>query len=511
MTELLTASQMRAIENAAIASGEVTGRDLMERAGRGVVDAILATWPERAGEPGKAVVFCGPGNNGGDGYVIARLLEARGWAVRVFGWGTPGTPDAAEARRDWGGEVQAPDELDWATLADRPLVVDAIFGTGLVRAVLPGVWGALELAQGSGCKVVAVDVLSGICSDSGRMRSVGGGIERPVDLTVTFDRPRLGHVLDAGGRLSGRLVVADLGLEMWRENLLRMRGDEVVSVAQASGDLDKGGGHKYAHGHAMVLAGGVGRGGAARLAARGALRVGAGLVTLGCAPGALTENAGRLDAILLKEVNDRSAMPDVLTDRRINALCIGPGLGIGGREAGLVEAVLAAGRSTVLDADALTLIGADEELCGLLHWRCVLTPHGGEFARLVPDIAANLAAEPADGRPAYSRVDAVRAAAARLGCVVLLKGPDTVIAAPDGRVSVNAAVREAAAPWLATAGSGDVLAGFITGLLARGFTPFLAAETGAWLHAECARAFGPGLIAEDLAEELPKVFRSLGL
>jgi hydroxyethylthiazole kinase-like uncharacterized protein yjeF len=272
--------------------------------------------------------------------------------------------------------------------------------------------------------------------------------------------------------------------------------------------------HKFTHGHALILSGGITSGGAARLAARGALRIGAGVVTLGCPPSAVVTNAAQLNAIMLKPVRDAAALEAVLQDVRINALCLGPGLGTGAQEAALVAAALGNSRSkrrpTVMDADALTLLAKDSALFAMLHSDCVLTPHAGEFARLFPDIAAKLA-KPATKGPAYSKVDATREAAERAGCTVLFKGPDTVIAGPDGRCSINAAVYDRLAPWLATAGSGDVLAGFITGLLARGFAPMQAAESGAWLHVECARSFGPGLIAEDLPEELPRVFRALGL
>lgn len=269
-------------------------------------------------------------------------------------------------------------------------------------------------------------------------------------------------------------------------------------------------GHKYSYGHALILSGGSGKGGAARLSARGALRIGAGLVTVGCPPEAVVENAARLDAVMLSQIADGDALGRMLEDQRINALCLGPGLGLD-RACELVPVALSAGRRTVLDADVLTAFAdRPENLFRLLHKACVLTPHAGEFARLFPDIAERLA-EPATTGPAYSKVDATREAAARAGCTVLFKGPDTVIASPDGSCAINSAHYDRAAPWLATAGSGDVLAGFITGLLARGFDPQQAAETAAWLHVECALSFGPGLIAEDLPEELPKVFRSLGL
>jgi hydroxyethylthiazole kinase-like uncharacterized protein yjeF len=229
---------------------------------------------------------------------------------------------------------------------------------------------------------------------------------------------------------------------------------------------------------------------------------------MGCPPDALAENAAQLTAIMLRAIVDGAALNDVLKDDRINVLCLGPGLGVD--RADVVRVALTSRRGTVLDADALTILSKDPDMMMLLHADCVLTPHGGEFARLFPDIAEKLNA-PAINGTTFSKVDATRMAAARSGCVVLFKGADTVIAAPDGRCSINSAQYERAAPWLATAGSGDVLAGFIAGLLARGFAPMQAAETAAWLHVECALSFGPGLIAEDLPDELPKVFRGLGL
>lgn len=277
--------------------------------------------------------------------------------------------------------------------------------------------------------------------------------------------------------------------------------------------LGKGGAaHKFDHGHAFILSGGIASGGASRLAARGAQRIGAGLVTVGCPPSAVMVNAVQLNAIMLKPIRDAAALNDVLQDDRINALCLGPGMGVDRGE--LVEAVLnrvqGVCRPVVLDADALTILSRDPGVFAMLHDRCILTPHAGEFARLFPDIAAKLT-ESGEGGHAYSKSDATREAAKRAGCVVLFKGANTVIAAADGRCAATAADQNHTAAWLATAGSGDVLAGFITGLLARGFAPFQAATAGAWLHIECARSFGPGLIAEDLAEELPKVFRAIGV
>lgn len=276
--------------------------------------------------------------------------------------------------------------------------------------------------------------------------------------------------------------------------------------------LEKSGaGHKYNEGHALVLSGGHGKTGAARLAARGALRIGAGLVTVGSPRSAMFENAANLTAIMLQQIDGAHGVSELLEDRRFNAVCLGPGLGRGADTQAVVMAVLKEKRATVLDADALTRFELKPEaLFDLLHENCVLTPHGGEFAKLFPDLAEKLNA-PATTGPAYSKVDATREAAKRAGCVVLFKGPDTVIAGPDGRCSVNSAHYERSAPWLATAGSGDVLAGFITGLMARGFGPMQAAETAAYIHVECALEFGPGLIAEDLPEQIPAVFRKLGL
>jgi hydroxyethylthiazole kinase-like uncharacterized protein yjeF len=391
----------------------------------------------------------------------------------------------------------------------QPFVVDAVFGTGLARPIPDEVRNVLMATMN--CRRVTVDVPSMLSSDTGEMLSpmFSGSA---AHLTVTFHRMKLGHVLKDGPDNCGRVRVVDIGLD--QSNLYPQGSPDVV---QGAFDIDadslgKDRGHKYSHGHVLVMSGGVGMGGAGRLTARAALRVGAGAVTLGCPPAALMENAAQLNAIMLSKVKDADDLAKVLEEARFNALCLGPGMGTGPRQAALVDAVLGGEepRPTVLDADALTVLAGDAALFAKLHDKCVLTPHAGEFKRLFPDIAEKLTAH-ATKAPAYSKVEATRDAAKRAGCVVLFKGPDTVIAAPDGRCSINASVYERAAPWLATAGSGDVLAGFIAGLLARGFAPMQAAETGAWLHTECALSFGPGLIAEDLPEELPKVFRALSI
>ncbi len=540
MTELLTAAQMRAIEQAAIQSGTVTGLDLMERAGAGVVSAISAKWPDLS--PGRAVVLCGPGNNGGDGFVIARLLRGQGWTVDVYLYGDAARlpPDAAENCRRWReiGEIAGVD-----VLLDRPsggeecspffgtepvVFVDALFGTGLTRPVEDAL--AMFLADTrdhSAGHTVAVDFPSGHCADSGRVLGEDSPLSkaRNHDLTVTFHRPKTGHVTLEGAAASGDLRLVDIGLDAAQSDF---NGASVGKAGAARwlgrpGRCDPGlpevrrslakpvHGHKYDHGSALVLSGPPGQGGAARLAARGALRVGAGLVTLGCPIRGVAEHAAHLDAIMVKGLDGTSGLADLLEDSRYNALCLGPGLGLGPATGELVRVALAARRGTVLDADALSRFQrVPDSLFAMLHREVVLTPHAGEFARLFPDIAARLSGAAETG-PAYSKLDATRDAAARAGCVVLFKGADTVVAGPDGGITCIPALYERAAPWLATAGAGDVLAGIVTGLLARGKTAQQAAQTGAFLHIEAARAFGPGLIAEDLPETLPRVFRDMGL
>lgn len=553
MTELLTAAQMRAIERAAIESGKVSGLELMERAGQGVVEAIFETWPGLdvdAGQGGaapdpadlprnisgkvKALVLCGPGNNGGDGFVVARLLLAKGWEVEVFLYGDREKlpPDAKQNCKRWlelGVVLPLEKDLETSTM-EADLVVDALFGTGLSRPLQDLGLVLLDICEqraigsytpgaqrwGASARIVAVDLPSGVCSDSGRVLCEAGfiGLEQSTaatraveaDLTVTFHGMKLGHVLGAGPRYCGKTVVKSLAIDDCHPTcglvtlVESWRGQSLGKTSQN---------HKYSHGHALVLSGGHGKTGAARLAARGALRIGAGLVTLGSPRSAMHENAAQLTAIMLHQIDGAHGVSELLEDERFNAICLGPGLGRGMDTQAVVIAALKARRATVLDADALTRFERDPQvLFDLLHEDCVLTPHGGEFAKLFPDLAAKLTM-PAQTGPAYSKVDATREAALRAGCVVLFKGADTVIAAPDGRRSVNSAQYERAAPWLATAGAGDVLAGFITGLLARGFSPMQAAELGAWLHVECARAFGPGLISEDLPELLPAVLRRL--
>ena len=504
-----------------MASGEVTGLELMERAGAGVVDAAMRRWPGFSAAPHRAVVLCGPGNNGGDGFVIARLLAGQGWDVVCYLLGDVAKlpPDAKVNAERWValGAVHSLDGQDPAIFEGADLVVDAVFGIGISRPLSEPL--ATVLSKWGPAKWVAVDVPSGLCADSGKLVGRKVPLAGLADLTVTFEAPKWGHYIGDGPAVCGALEVVPLDI------LIRGSGrsaiPEVVDVLSTDletvvglqdrppqlqmADERRASGHKYDRGHALILSGGPGRTGAARLAARGALRVGAGLVTLGVPPAAQMEVACQVTAIMLARMPDAQALTAVLEDKRINALCLGPGLGVSDATRALVLAALEANRRAVLDADALTVFQDDPEtLFAKLHPSCVLTPHAGEFARLFPDLAQAWRNADTIGE-AGSKIRAVQAAAERAGCCVLLKGADTVVADPDRQTRVIAAVYDRAAPMLATAGSGDVLAGFITGLLAQGYAPLNAAARAAWLHQECGRLFGPGLIAEDIPEVLPQV------
>ncbi|MGB7319647.1 MAG: NAD(P)H-hydrate dehydratase [Planktotalea sp.] len=522
MSELLTAAQIRTLEQRAIRAGEATGLDLMERAGRGVVEAIFEEWPSLRDRPARALVLCGPGNNGGDGFVIARLLAELGWTLDVYLLGDPATltPDARENHRRWSklGTTSplSDDAIDgyFEEHPDTKFSVDAIFGTGLTRPFdsLKRVQMELNNWQaasrlGTAPHVISVDLPSGVCADSGRYLGTSG--ENPFDyaimanLTVTFHRPKLGHYLSDGPPACGKLVRKDIGLGC--------AGVDAVHSIEAGPFMahvlrKPVMGHKFSHGSALVLSGGLGKTGAARLAARAALRIGAGLVTLGVPAAAAPEVAAQITALMMTRIGDHEELRHALSDKRINAVCLGPGLGLERAKALVMEALSAAHKpAVVLDADALSCFEDDPEaLFNALHKGCVLTPHMGEFTRLFPDLAAHLNGDALNG-PAFSKVDAVRGAAMRAGCSVLLKGADTVIGDQSGKCGVHSAFGARAAPWLATAGAGDVLAGLITGLLSRGAAPFVAASLGAHLHVDCALAFGAGLIAEDLPEVLPQV------
>lgn len=475
--EILTTAEMAAADAFAVAHG-VPSLSLMENAGRAVADAIAARF-----KPCPVTVLCGPGNNGGDGFVVARLLDESGFTVRVAtDGGHKGDADLMAAK--WSGETVA---LTPDALRGTRLVVDGLFGAGLSRP-LDGA--AAQMVEAlNGLPVVAIDLPSGVSGDTGQPLSA---VYIRAVLTVTFHAKKPAHLLLLGRALCGEIVVADIGIPAQASATSLYEN----TSAQWHYPWPKDEGHKYARGHCVVVSGGPAATGAARLAARGALRIGAGLVTVASPPNAVMVNAAHLTVIMLKRFDGAAELAALLEDKRLNAVVIGPALGIGGETRELVMATLKSGAAMVLDADALTSFKDDPDaLFARLHDRCVLTPHDGEFDRLFPGLREGAA----------SKVEAVRAAAARVGCTLLLKGGDTVIAAPSGKAAINAN----APAFLATAGAGDVLAGFIAGLLAQGLTGFDAACAGAWLHGAAATQFGPGLIAEDLPEALPAVLARL--
>jgi len=514
--EILSVSEMYDADGGAVEEG-IPSLQLMEAAGTAVADAVQARWEKRP-----VCVLAGPGNNGGDGYVAARRLKEAGWAVTVYQLGDKAalTGDAAVNAKRWRNKVQPLDgALDVIARCDGDenlLVIDALFGAGLARRLDGSTKILAELltvsqAQGTAPVVVAVDVPSGLHGDTGRtLNDRRGGICFHADLTVTFCRPKPVHALMPGRTLCGEVVVADIGIsdhvvsglgpmtflntpDVWGETFPRL--DEDV--------------HKYARGHVLVL-GGAAMTGAARLVAGAARRAGAGLVSIATPESAFPIYAASVSpGTLTPSFKGLKGFKALLNDARKTTCVLGPGAGLTKGTRNMVLAALKAGKRCVLDADALSVFEHDPKALfktvkARLKGRgrpgsVVFTPHGGEFPRLFPDLAKRLAR--AKGAK-DSKLSVTREAAKRAGCVVAYKGPDTVVAAPDGRVAITTN----APPWLATAGTGDVLAGVVAALLAQGMPAFEATNAAVWLHGEAANAFGPGLIAEDIGDELPDVF-----
>ena len=486
---LLTPKEMASADRATIDAG-TPGIVLMERAGAAVAAAVRRRLPKGGG----VIVLAGPGNNGGDGFVAARLLRRDGYRVTAALYGDRAriVADAKLAIDRYGGPLVAADPTEFAG-AD--LIVDALFGAGLHLPLAPAALALIRAANDSGIPVLAVDLPSGI-DGAGGMNAEAAIIAAE---TVTFFRLKPAHVLLPGRINCGTVTLVDIGIspsaisraalktrlnrpDLWLDQLPRPRVD----------------GHKYDRGHLLVIAGAPGMGGAARLAAGAALRMGAGLVTIGAPAASLAENAAQLNAIMLRQVDSSVDLVRLLGDRRINSIVLGPGLGAEESTARLVEGVILAATPAVLDADALSafarqparLIDRLDRSAGT-----VLTPHAGEFARLFPEY---------DGL-SVSKLEKARKAAQRCRAVIVLKGADTVVAAPDGL----AAIADNAPPSLATAGAGDVLAGMIGGLMAEGMPAFQAATAAVWVHGEAAKAAGIGLTAEDLAPRIPAVLARL--
>jgi ADP-dependent NAD(P)H-hydrate dehydratase / NAD(P)H-hydrate epimerase len=493
MLELLTNAEMAEADRLAIAGG-IAGITLMENAGQAVADAVAAGHPVGSG----ILVVSGPGNNGGDGFVAARLLRERGYDVRLLLVGAIERlkGDAALAAQRWPG----PTEPALPNAIGKPeAVIDALFGAGLERPVDGVPRTMIGAMNACGAKVYAVDLPSGINGTTGTVM----GEAVLATQTVTFFRRKPGHVLLPGRLHCGKIHVADIGFPS--DVLARVAPHTFANRPPLWRlPLPRIDTHKYQRGHAVIVSGGLASTGAARLAARGALRAGAGLVTIASPRDALMVNAIANLAVMVHPIDGAKALTEFLADRRRNAVVLGPGGGVGAAMRERVMAALAVPVSLVLDADALTSFADDPaRLVAAIRARSniatVLTPHEGEFGRLFKGVQSI--------DQARSKLERARGAAELTGAVVLLKGPDTVVAAPDGR----AAIAENAPPWLATAGSGDVLAGFIAGLLAQGMTGFEAAAAGVWLHGEAGNEAGIGLIAEDLTEVLPRVLaRAVG-
>jgi hydroxyethylthiazole kinase-like uncharacterized protein yjeF len=489
--ELLTTAEMAEADRLTIAGG-IAGIELMENAGRAIADHVSGRHPPDT----PIAVVAGPGNNGGDGFVAARRLRERGYPVRALVVGELNRlkGDAQEAARRWNGpcEAVAPEGL----MPDE-VVIDGLFGAGLDRPVEGSPRAMIEAMNKAAC-VHAIDLPSGINGTTG---AVMGAAVR-ASSTVTFFRPKLGHVLLPGRLLCGKIEVAQIGIA--GPVLEKVRPQTWInSPALWCGrfPVPRPEGHKYTRGHCVVVSGELFTTGAARLAARGALRTGAGLVTIASPRNALAVNATTNLAVMVRPVDGAHELAEFLADPRRNAILIGPGVGVGEATRDMVLACLAGDRTVVLDADALTSFAEQPEtLIEAIRAHngiTLLTPHEGEFNRIFKAVG--------DISKAPSKLARARAAAVKTNAVCLLKGADTVVAAPDGRASIC----DTAPPWLATAGSGDVLAGFAAGLLAQGMSAFEAGSAAVWLHAQAALIAGVGLIAEDLPDTLPRVLAKL--
>ena len=490
--EVLTTAEMERADRLTIAAG-TPGFALMLSAGQAVAEAAMELVEE-----GAILVVAGPGNNGGDGFVAAAELAARGREVSVILLCERDSlqGDAASAAKGWKHPVLP---FNPQAIGRPALIIDALFGAGLNRPVTGEPHDVIEAINANGAPVLAVDLPSGINGSSGAVM----GVAIRATETVTFFRRKPAHLLLPGRIHCGRVRVADIGIDPHvLEEIKPQTFENIPQTWREAFPVPRIDGHKYARGHAIVVSGEIAATGAARMSARGSLRAGAGLVTLASPRDALAVNAAALTAVMVRPIDTVIEFAELLADKRFNACVIGPGAGLGERTRNFVLTALSARRGLVLDADALTSFAeAPDRLFEAIKAsgdpQVVLTPHEGEFPRLFSDIS--------NKHPLRSKLERVRAAAERSGAIVLLKGPDTVVASPDGR----AAIAANAPPWLATAGAGDVLSGIIAGFLAQGVAAFEAASIGVWMHGEAAREAGPGLIAEDLPEVMPAVFRHL--
>ena len=516
--EILTPKQMGEADRLTIEGG-VDGYQLMESAGQAVATAAIDLLERKTGSgaSGMVCILCGPGNNGGDGFVAAQLLEEEGWSV-IIGCSVEVDDlkgDARQAAEEWGDEVYALSASLWD---DSDIVIDALFGAGLDRPVTGEIAELIDALNMSGLPVLSVDLPSGVEGASGQ---IGGSAVR-ADQTVTFFRKKPGHLLYPGKASCGRLLVVDIGIDadvleetgccafengpaLWLGNWPEAL--KPLDVIQAERLAD----HKFHRGHCLVLSGDALHSGAARLAARAALRAGAGLVTLAPPEEAAQSVAQHVTSIMIEPMKIAGSLDGLFDKRDCDILVAGPALGTGGDQQRLIKQALELDMGLLFDADGITCfaegVAAGSMSMAMMHdspaaqsGRLVLTPHEGEFARLFPDLSYRMREE-----KRLSKLDCAVAASQRSGAVIILKGADTVVASPDG----YAVIHSQGIPYLATAGSGDVLAGIVGGLMAQGMPAFDAASGAVWLHSQAGSTLGPGLISEDLIEVLPKVYEAL--
>ena len=487
---ILSSQQMKEAEKAA-AKGKTQSFTLMQRAGKAVADEIGARYEKQ-----DILVLCGPGNNGGDGFIAAAALKKKNWPVTIACavdiHDLQG--DASRAAEGWNGEIIPFDELE---LPESGLIVDAVFGTGLSRDVDGVIADLLVALRECECPVIAIDLPSGAEADTGMCQFM----TPQAELTITFGWKKPAHVLMPARLACGEIIVADIGIG---EDVLEPLGPFLLENSPENGwgvDIaDKSlSAHKYDHGHVVVLGGRV-MTGAGCLASVAALRAGAGLVSVVSYPDAASTYRAYCPSLMVETISELARFKEHLKDIRRNVVLMGPGAGQD-HPAALKKAVFDAvqsdpSRICVLDADALTVFADDHRtFIKALGGHCILTPHEGEFARIFPDID-----------PTASKLERAYAAARKSGAVIVLKGADTVIASPDDRMVVNTT----GTGWLATAGTGDVLAGMIAGLAARRILdPFDAACAAVWLHGKIAENYGPGLISADMADKLPEALKNL--
>ena len=483
---ILTCAEVRAAEQRAVESG-ISLWALMQKAGQACADVLHAEFPE-----GRVIVLAGPGNNGGDAFVAAQRLRDLGRNVWLY-YIASAAERTLEGQNALNALTGARQPLEDLRLKPNDIVLDGLFGAGLSRPLAGESAFAVEQVNASGAKVVAIDVPSGVSGDSG---AIPGPAIR-ADVTVTFCAKKPAHVLQPAASLCGEVIPAEIGFGKFVADVGGGRLSENAPALWARTlRWPEATSHKHQRGRLAVVSGGLANTGAARLTAQAGLRIGAGLVTLLCPPSALMVVASSVAAVMTSSF--ASADDLVAQTEKFSAVVIGPAAGVTDATRANVEALARAGRRLVLDADALTVFAAQaDQLCDALSAPAILTPHTGEFERLFPGL---LAEHP-------NRIDAVQRAAAQTNAVVLLKGADTVIAAPDGRAVVNTH----ATPFLATAGSGDVLAGVIGGLVAQGLEPFDAACAAAWMHGDAGLRAGPGLTAEDLDQTLRQTLQTLYL